>query len=242
MKFKESSLTDIIAAISAAALVVTMVSQTYFYYRLDALWLLSILPPSVFFLEVLRVLALVVILILGALGSEVIYKFILNICLRKRKIIYKNNEDSIKKLLDKKRKSFVRGYSIFSIILLYCVFIIFQKFGFLLTNEVMFWTAFTWGALLKIVSDKELSMFTKRTSLISVLICATVLNAEIKIAYINKAPIVYIKNEDQEENEARLLDMYQDKVIVFYQDDSKYEFSVLQSDQIEKIIGSSIVN
>ncbi|MDD0802097.1 hypothetical protein N5E66_15495 [Acinetobacter johnsonii] len=242
MKFKESSLTDIIAAISAVALVVTMASQTYFYYRLDALWLLSILPPSVFFIEVLRVLALVVILILGAFASEAIYKLIIKLCMKKRKILYKDNADAIKNLLDKKRKSFVRGYAVFSIVLLYFVLVAFQKFGFLITTEVMFWTAFTWGSLLKTVSSKELNNITRRVSLVFILICTTALNAEIKIAYINTAPIVFMKSEKGERNEVKLLDMYQDKVIVFYQNDSKYEFNVLQSDQIEKIVGSSIVN
>ena len=48
MKLKEFSLTDIIAVISTVALVVTMASQTYFYYKLDALWVMSILSPSVY--------------------------------------------------------------------------------------------------------------------------------------------------------------------------------------------------
>ncbi|OTG62743.1 hypothetical protein B9T29_05860 [Acinetobacter sp. ANC 3903] len=242
MKLKESSLTDFIAAISAVALVVTMASQTYFYYRLDALWLLSILPPSVFFLEVMRVLALTVILIAGALGAETIYKFVIKICIRKRKIIYKNNEKEIKILLDKKRKSFVLGYTIFSILLLYFILIGLRKFGFLITSQVMFWTAFTWGSLLKTVASRELDNVSRRISLIFVLICATALNAEIKIAYINNAPVILIKGENEVKSELKLLDMYQDKVIVFYRNNSKYEFNVLQSDQIEKIVGSASVN
>ena len=79
MKFKESSLTDIIAAISAVALVVTMASQTYFYYRLDALWLLSILPPSLFLKKKKKFLTIVVNLILGASTSKTIYKLIINL-------------------------------------------------------------------------------------------------------------------------------------------------------------------
>lgn len=242
MKLKESSLTDIIAAISTVALVVTMASQTYFYYRLDAIWLLSILPPSVFFLEVMRVLVLTVILIAGAFGAETIYKFFIKICIRKRKIIYKNNEKEIKILLDKKRKSFVRGYIIFSILLLYFILIGLRKFGFLITSPVMFWTAFTWGSLLKTVASRELDSVSRRISLIFVLICATALNAEIKIAYINNAPVILIKGENEMKSELKLLDMYQDKAIVFYRNNSKYEFNVLQSDQIEKISGSVSVN
>lgn len=242
MKLKESSLTDIIAAISAVALVVTMASQTYFYYRLDALWLLSILPPSVFFLEVLRVLALAIVLIIGALGAEEIYKFVIKICIKKRKIIYKDNEKEVKVILGKKRESFIRGYTIFSIVLLYFIFMALRKFEFLITSEVMFWTAFTWGALLKTVASKELDGLTRRVSLIFILICTTALNAEIKIAYIADAPIVFIKEENEVRRELKLLDMYQDKVIVFYKGNSKYEFNVIQSDQIEKIVGSSSVN
>ena len=79
MKLKEFSLTDIIAVISTVALVVTMASQTYFYYKLDALWVMSILSPSVYFIEVMKVLLLTSILIVGVSIFETIYSFLLKI-------------------------------------------------------------------------------------------------------------------------------------------------------------------
>ena len=79
MKLKEFSLTDIIAVISAAALIVTMASQTYFYYKLDALWVMSILSPFVYFIEVMKVLLLTSILIVGVSIFETIYSFLLKI-------------------------------------------------------------------------------------------------------------------------------------------------------------------
>ena len=79
MKLKEFSLTDIIAVISASALILTMASQTYFYYKLDALWVMSILSPSVYFIEVMKVLLLTSILIVGVSIFETIYSFLLKI-------------------------------------------------------------------------------------------------------------------------------------------------------------------
>lgn len=236
MKFKELSITDIMAVVSAVALIVTVASQTYFYYRINALWVMSILSPSIYFIEVINVLALSFILIVSVPLFESIYRLLIKWLIGKRKIVYKENTNEIKILLIKKRKKYVRYFTVFSIICLLSIFSIFRVLELPITLRIELFTFFIFGLCLSLFTNKELEVFTRRITLILIIICVTALNAEIKIAYLKYAPIVYLKNENYEHgNKNRLLQSYQDNVVIFEDQNSKLVVRVSKIDQVEKI-------
>ncbi|MGY6624804.1 hypothetical protein [Acinetobacter johnsonii] len=236
MKLKEFSLTDIIAVISTVALVVTMASQTYFYYKLDALWVMSILSPSVYFIEVMKVLLLTSILIVGVSIFETIYSFLLKILIIKRKIPYKNNEKEINILLIKNKKSYIRGFTVFSILLLMIIFCGLSKLGISVTNSIIYWTYFILGLSLALLTNKSLDLVTRRLTLILIVISVTALNAEIKISRLKNAPVVFVKESNSKVVRATLVEAYQDKIIVANSKDLNGGLKILKLDQVEKIV------
>ena len=242
MKLKEFSLTDIIAVISAAALIVTMASQTYFYYKLDALWVMSILSPSVYFIEVMKVLLLTSILIVGVSIFETIYSFLLKILIIKRKIPYKNNEKEINILLIKNKKSYIRGFTVFSILLLMIIFGGVSKLGISVTNSIIYWTYFILGLSLALLTNKSLDLVTRRLTLILIVISVTALNAEIKISRLKNAPVVFIKESNSKVVRATLVEAYQDKIIVANSKDLNGGLKILKLDQVEKIVPIDSMN
>ena len=240
MKLKEFSLTDIIAVISTVALVVTMASQTYFYYKLDALWVMSILSPSVYFIEVMKVLLLTSILIVGVSIFETIYSFLLKILIIKRKIPYKNNEKEINILLIKNKKSYIRGFTVFSILLLMIIFCGLSKLGISVTNSIIYWTYFILG--LALLTNKSLDLVTRRLTLILIVISVTALNAEIKISRLKNAPVVFVKESNSKVVRATLVEAYQDKIIVANSKDLNGGLKILKLDQVEKIVPIDSMN
>ncbi|QEK35652.1 hypothetical protein F9230_09855 [Acinetobacter johnsonii] len=242
MKLKEFSLTDIIAVISTVALVVTMASQTYFYYKLDALWVMSILSPSVYFIEVMKVLLLTSILIVGVSIFETIYSFLLKILIIKRKIPYKNNEKEINILLIKNKKSYIRGFTVFSILLLMIIFCGLSKLGISVTNSIIYWTYFILGLSLALLTNKSLDLVTRRLTLILIVISVTALNAEIKISRLKNAPVVFVKESNSKVVRATLVEAYQDKIIVANSKDLNGGLKILKLDQVEKIVPIDSMN
>lgn len=242
MKLKEFSLTDIIAVISTVALVVTMASQTYFYYKLDALWVMSILSPSVYFIEVMKVLLLTSILIVGVSIFETIYSFLLKILIIKRKIPYKNNEKEINILLIKNKKSYIRGFTVFSILLLMIIFWGLSKLGISVTNSIIYWTYFILGLSLALLTNKSLDLVTRRLTLILIVISVTALNAEIKISRLKNAPVVFVKESNSKVVRATLVEAYQDKIIVANSKDLNGGLKILKLDQVEKIVPIDSMN
>lgn len=56
---KELSLTELFGALSVIALSISVISNAYFYYSLDAMWVMSILSPAFYISEIIKVLALI---------------------------------------------------------------------------------------------------------------------------------------------------------------------------------------
>ena len=56
---KELPLTELLGILSAIALSISVISNAYFYYSLDAIWVMSILSPAFYVSEIIKVLALI---------------------------------------------------------------------------------------------------------------------------------------------------------------------------------------
>ncbi|UIJ76859.1 hypothetical protein [Acinetobacter sp. SH20PTE14] len=236
MKIRDWSVTDLIAIVSAVALVVTVASQAYFYLRLNALWVMSILSPSVYFVEVIKVLCLTSILIVSVPIFEFIYNYLIQKFLGKRKIIYKGNSEEIKILLHKKRKKYVIGFTIFSIFCMLSIFGVLHELGLPVTEVILFWISFIFGLCLSLFTNNKLDIITRRITIVLIVIFVTALNAELKIAYLKFSPTVYLKNNTFDKSKKiRLLESYQDKVVTFEDQNSKLVIRVLKIDQVDRI-------
>lgn len=107
MKLKELSLTDLIALISTISVLVSVTSQAYFYYRLDALWVMSLLTPSIYFVEVVKVIILFILLFSNILIVELLFKKIIKYISGKKKVKLLNNEADVQELLSRQQKNMV---------------------------------------------------------------------------------------------------------------------------------------
>ena len=88
MKFKELSITEFLSIITAIALVVCVITQTYFYFRLDALWVMSLIPPSIYFFEIIKIIVIFIFSISLIFIFEECYKKLTKRFRHKRKIRY----------------------------------------------------------------------------------------------------------------------------------------------------------
>ena len=104
MQVGSRSLTDVMTFVSGAALAICMLSQTFFYWRLDAIWVMSLISPSIYLIELFKVFSTVIcVIFFGIIVSE-IYKNLLSKYWFKEKIdldIYLRDYLSDKKIIYK---------------------------------------------------------------------------------------------------------------------------------------------
>ena len=160
----------------------------------------------------------------------------------KRKIPYKNNEKEINILLIKNKKSYIRGFTVFSILLLMIIFCGLSKLGISVTNSIIYWTYFILGLSLALLTNKSLDLVTRRLTLILIVISVTALNAEIKISRLKNAPVVFVKESNSKVVRATLVEAYQDKIIVANSKDLNGGLKILKLDQVEKIVPIDSMN
>jgi len=158
----------------------------------------------------------------------------------KRKIPYKNNEKEINILLIKNKKSYIRGFTVFSILLLMIIFCGLSKLGISVTNSIIYWTYFILG--LALLTNKSLDLVTRRLTLILIVISVTALNAEIKRSRLKNAPVVFVKESNSKVVRATLVEAYQDKIIVANSKDLNGGLKILKLDQVEKIVPIDSMN
>lgn len=234
MKLKELSLTDLIALISTISVLVSVTSQAYFYYRLDALWVMSLLTPSIYFVEVVKVIILFILLFSNILIVELLFKKIIKYILGKKKVKLLNNKADVQELLSRQQKKYGNNLTLFFIVILFFEAGILKFLGIEIYTAVFFWIAFVSGLFLGLLDNKGFDRATKRFTLVLILFFITALNAELKIVELDRAPYIYLKNDNDEKY--RLVEVTQDKVIIFKVVDSNYQIQLMNTDQIKKIV------
>ena len=112
MKIKDLSLTDYISGVSAIGLAISVISQSYFYFRLDALWVMSLISPTIYLFDVIKVIVFLLILVGGVIALEQFYRYLTKKFRHKKKIKYVESK-SIDDLLIKNRANYERNFYIF---------------------------------------------------------------------------------------------------------------------------------
>ena len=144
--------------------------------------------------------------------------------------------------LIKNKKSYIRGFTVFSILLLMIIFCGLSKLGISVTNSIIYWTYFILGLSLALLTNKSLDLVTRRLTLILIVISVTALNAEIKRSRLKNAPVVFVKESNSKVVRATLVEAYQDKIIVANSKDLNGGLKILKLDQVEKIVPIDSMN
>lgn len=234
MKLKELSLTDLIALISTISVLVSVTSQAYFYYRLDALWVMSLLTPSIYFVEVVKVIILFILLFSNILIVELLFKKIIKYISGKKKVKLLNNEADVQELLSRQQKKYGNNLTVFLGIMIFVEWFLLNYFTNIFRVGILLWISAISGLILALLTDKEFDRTIRYVTLGMILLCVTALNAELKIVELDRAPYVYLKNDNDEKY--RLVEVTQDKVIIFKVVDSNYQIQLMNADQIKKIV------
>lgn len=235
MDVKKWGFTDLIALITSGGLGISLASQTYFYYRLDSLWIISILPISVYFLDVLKV-TLLIFLIIGFVGAcKFLYKLIYKKFFRKK--INLASDFNLFNFISIEERKHILYFSYATVILAQCVFEILRYIGFIIAPNIQFWTSFVIGLTITLFNSHKISKGALSTVVILIVISVAILNAEIKLNAFENNPYVYYKGQISKElMKSKLLEAYQDKLIVLERDDNKTIIKILKIEQIEKIV------
>jgi hypothetical protein len=233
MKLKELSFTDLIAIFSAISILVSIASQTYFYFRLDALWILSFLTPSIYFIEVIRVMILFILIFFNAICIEELFKWGLKYIVKKKKVRLSTHQNSYD-LLTKSYKKYETNQTIFFGVILFVEWVLLNYcLGYFSITILIFVCAIS-GLILALLTDKTLDRMIRFVTLGLIILFITALNGELKIRELKQTPKVFVK--DNPTYEYKVLEAIQNRVIVFDDKKTNIEIKIVPIDDIEKIV------
>ncbi|CAB1213154.1 hypothetical protein [Acinetobacter bouvetii] len=235
MKFKELSITEFVSLLTIVALSICVITQTYFYYRLDALWVMSLIPPSIYLLDVIKVIAFIFVSIFVVFGLESIFGKITKKNRHKIKIRYENIEE-IRKLLIKNRKSYENNLLLFIclIVSLFGFFLIFIGIKISMILSMVFGAMI--GTILILNTDKSLTRNFKLGLLGGLLIVGAVIIGEFKYAEISNLPKVTLVADSEKRNLYHLLEQSKTNAVIFKRDkNGANSFKIVDLNQIHSI-------
>lgn len=243
MKLKELSFTDLIAIFSAISITITFISQTYFYFRLDSLWLMSVITPSAYILEVIKVFLILFLLLTYILVLKDLYDYLFRKIFSKKKVKLTNkNSLEIRELLLKDRKKYESYLTIWV-----CVFtggIVFTLLYLRVLDlsksyAIPLLIGFCVGSVLSLIFARNLEKSIKLSIWGIVIILVSLLNAEFKYNQLDNLETIYVKDHQSEFNKAKLLEISSDKAILLKRDkktNMEMEIKIVPIDSIEKIV------
>jgi len=236
MNIRDLSLTDYISGVSAIGLTISVISQSYFYFRLDALWVMSLISPTIYLFDVIKVIVLLLILVGGVIALEQFYRYLTKKFRHKKKVRYIEGK-SIDDLLIKNRVRYERNFNIFLCVLV-CIFTFFLALlKFRATLALFVILGIFLGIVILIALDKTLSKVTRRTFLGLLLFVGSLLHGEYKYMQIVELPQVLLKDKKSEFNQSKLLEVTKTDAILFQRDNKRaVSFKIINLNQIDKII------
>lgn len=236
MKFKELSIGEIITILTGIGLSISVIAQTYFYMRLDAIWIMSIISPTIYALDIIKIIILVIITFGGFLSLEENYRKLTRRLRLRKKIIYREDTD-LSEILINNRKMYERifRFLVFFGIWLICVFL--SDFQIKTTYIFLVILGVCIAILLTLTLDKSLDKNFKRSLLGVLLILGAVGLGELKFIQIETFPIVMLTEQKSEFHKSKLLEISKTEAILLKKDEKgAFSFKIITSNQIDKII------
>ncbi|MEG6547374.1 hypothetical protein V6C59_16015 [Acinetobacter bereziniae] len=240
---RELSITELFGVLSVVALTISVFSNAYFYYSLDAIWVMSILSPTFYIFEILKVLVLMAgsILVVGFLMD--IFKWMIKKSYKfRQKKRFKLSTQNILtdckyKEIFKQNESFQFWQTTFVIVICTIIVVLFTLFGLIKFNS-MLWNSFLMGLTLGIFTNKEIKKDKELKLFVFIVFFAliTCFSAQIKLNDIEKLPVAKLKN-DKELINWYVLDGSQDKLILLQQS-SRNVIKIVKFEEIDRIISN----
>lgn len=237
MKLKELSITELTTIITGLGLAINVIAQTYFYMRIDALWIMSIISPSIYILDIFKIIILLFILLCIFLSFEAGYRQITKKFRLKTKITYKPElSKSIEVLLIKNRKKYERYFQVVVFLTIWFICYLLTDFQLKTTNRFLYITGGCIAIFLSLTLDKTLTKTIKCSLLGVLLVFGAVGLGELKFIQMESLPIVLLKDHNSECHKAKLLEISKTEVILVKQDEKgSNSFKIITSNQIDKI-------
>lgn len=236
---KELSLTELFGALSVIALSISVISNAYFYYSLDAMWVMSILSPAFYVSEIIKVLALIFapIALVGMLMD--LYAFILrkahHLKPKKRyKLSAGENNHEIKLQLRLNEKKFVHWQSLFVIFTaISCIAGLFVLK--LISQTTMFWSVILIGIILAIFTNEEVrkDKGLRYLMLMMLAVLSTCFSAQLKLNNLSSSPEAVLKVKDN--NKWIVLDSFQGSVILLNRAENNSHIKIVKFEEIDRI-------
>ena len=243
---KELSITELFGVLSVIALTISVFSNAYFYYYLDAMWVMSILSPVFYVSEILKVLMLMSLAIIAVGFLMDAFKWLVRksfLFRKKQRFVLSAQQDThniVRQKILKKDRSFQIWQTMFVIVVYTTTMILLTFFGFVSITS-MLWNSALIGFVLglftnkEVKEDKELKAFV----LIGLVFFTTCFSAQLKLKNIDQLPVAKLKVEKNVKNalDWYVLDGSQDKLILLNQN-SKNTIKVVKFEEIDRIISN----
>jgi hypothetical protein len=235
MILKEVTVTEALSFLSAFALMISLINQTYFYYRLDAMWVMSLLSPTIYLFDIFNIISILLILISIMALLNFIYKKIISKNIYKKRIIFRQGDD-LSKLLNENRKKYERNFIIFIMLILMILITCASYMGFKASIYFFGISGVLLGISIVLVMDNSISRRIRLFVSAFLLIIASILHGEYRYINFQDAPNVGIKHEKNTSTNYKLLGIGKDKAILSISDgDSNHSFKIIDLNQIDKI-------
>lgn len=244
---KEFSISELFGILSVVALTISVLANTYFYYSLDAIWVMSVLSPTFYVMDIIKVItALSVVIFFNAFFvyqykalTVRFYKYV-----KKKKVIVKDqNIKETTQLINKNQKKYELGKILF-VLLAYAVIlwlfgIIFKSSGQVIYFSELLFISVLVGGMLTIFSDNQIRKDKEIVIFIMIFmsLIATCFVADTKLKRLNEsAPITILKNKDKEN--WIIVDSFQDKAILLNQTAKHNIIKIVKFEEIDRIISN----
>ena len=236
---KELSITELFGVLSVIALSISVLSNAFFYFSLDALWVMSVLSPTFYIFEIIKVTVILFSAIAGVGGLIALYKFLLKKWqILKPKARYRLNihgdNSELKRSVKSSERRFEIGQIFFISIVTTIGTVILFHFKWIGYTSVL-WCTVLAGSILTFLTDNEIHKDkSSRIVILSIItLFATCFSAQLKLNSIQNAPIAFLKSPDK--NKWYVLDGFQDKVILLSQEKNKSNIKVVKFEEIDRI-------
>ena len=236
---KELSITELFGILSVVALSISVISNAFFYYSLDALWVMSVLSPTFYILDIVKVIVIIFFTIAVVGGLMDLYTFLLKkIQILKPKAKYKLpigiDESGIKKQLKKTEQKFIRWQSVFVILISTSCLVLLLVYSFI-SSATLIWSCGLIGIILAIFTDEGIRKDKELKYMVFIILAVftTCFSAQLKLNSISSYPEAFLKSHDK--NKWYVLDSFQDKVILLNKTENKSNIKVVKFEEIDRI-------
>ncbi|NHB58599.1 hypothetical protein G9F32_11325 [Acinetobacter sp. 194] len=239
---KELSITELFGVLSIIGISITVISNTYFYYQLDAIWMTSLLSPTFYLFEVFKVMLVfcsaVIFVDFFVERYDTCARYLYRKILRKKSFkfdVLGHNHSFIKAQM----VGYFNRYTCFKTLFLTFLLsipIIVLKSMHLVNTANFFWLC----VLLGLIAGLQINRHIKQDKifhyfiLFLIIVICSFITAHIKLDHLNDLPIAVLKSSSDDRSWL-VLESSNDKTILLNAMNHQ-DFKIVKFEEIDRII------